>query len=105
MAFQGSELAKMKGNLQHRSLYNTTELYSHTQPSPGWPGLHQEPRPLTRLATVLEKRSQQKQTTLLWSTVTMKFDSAFIKLYVCVNKLNFLSWAIRPVFVDPVTYV
>ena len=35
----------------------------------------------------------------------MKLDSAFIKLCVCVKKSNFLSWAIRTVFVDPVTFV
>ena len=34
----------------------------------------------------------------------MKLDSAFIKLCVCVKKSNFLSWAIRTVFVDPVTF-
>ena len=94
----------MKGNLQHRSLSNTTELYSHTQPSPGWPGLHQDPRPLEYGSPLCSKKSsQQKQTTLLWSTVAVKFDSAFIKLCVCVKKSNFLSWAIRTVFVDPVT--
>ena len=67
-AIQGSELAKMKGNLQHRSFSNTTELFSYTQPSPGWPGLYQDSRPLVRLAAVLFKGSQQKQTkaTLLW---------------------------------------
>jgi len=32
------------------------------------------------------------------------FDSAFIKLCFCVIKSNFLSWAIRPLFTDPVTY-
>ena len=72
-------------NLQHRSLSNTTELYSHTQPSPRWPGLYQGPRPLVRLAAVLEKISWQKQTTLPWSTVTVKFDSRFIKLSVHVK--------------------
>ena len=61
-AIQGSKLAKMKGNLQHKSLSNTTELYNHTQPSPGWPGLHQDPRPLVQLFIVLEKSSKQKQT-------------------------------------------
>ena len=52
-AIQSSEPAKMKGNLQHRSLSNTTELYSHTQPLSGWPGLNQGPRPLVQLTTVL----------------------------------------------------
>ena len=36
--------------------------------------------------------------------MTVKFDSAFIKLCVCVKKSNFLSWAIRPIFTDPVKY-
>ena len=36
--------------------------------------------------------------------MAVKLDSAFIKLCVCVKKSNFLSWAIRTVFVDPVTY-
>ena len=35
--------------------------------------------------------------------MTVKFDSIFIKLGVCVKKSNFLSWAIRPFFADPVT--
>ena len=53
-AIQCSELAKMKGNLQHRSLSNTTD--GAVQPRTAissWPGLHQDPRPLVRLATVL----------------------------------------------------
>jgi len=33
------------------------------------------------------------------------FDSAFIKLCFCVIKSNFLSWVIRPVFTDPVTFM
>ena len=37
--------------------------------------------------------------------MAVKLDSAFIKLCVCVKKSNFLSWAIRTVFVDPVTYI
>ena len=36
--------------------------------------------------------------------MAVKLDSAFIKLCVCVKNSNFLSWAIRTVFVDPVTY-
>jgi len=35
--------------------------------------------------------------------VAVIFDSAFIKLCVYVIKSNFMSWAIRPVFADPVT--
>ena len=79
--------------------------YGAVQPSPGLSGLHQDSRPLVQLATVLEKSSQQKQTTLLRPTVTVKFDSTFIKLCVCVKKSNFLSWAIRTVFADSVTYL
>jgi len=94
----------MKGILKHKSYSNTTELYSYTQPSPGWPGLCQGHRLLVRLATVLEKSSEKKHIPLLWLSVAVIFDSAFIKLWVCVIKSNFLSWAIRPVFADPVTY-
>jgi len=47
----------MKGILKHKSLSNTMELYSHTQPSPGWPGLCQGHRLLVQPATVLEKSS------------------------------------------------
>ena len=54
--------------------------------------------------TMFFKSSQQKQTASLWSNVAVKLDSAFTKLCVCVKKSNFLSWAIRTVFVDPVTY-
>jgi len=57
---QGSKLAKMKGILKHKSLSNTTELYSHTQPSPGWPRLCQGHRLLVWLATVLEKKQLEK---------------------------------------------
>ena len=32
-------------------------IYSHTQPSPGWPGLHQDPRPPVRPVTVIDKSS------------------------------------------------
>ena len=31
MDHSGLKLAKMKGNLQHRSFFNSTELYSHFQ--------------------------------------------------------------------------
>jgi len=56
-AIQDSKLTKMKGILKHKSLSNTTKLYSHTQLSPGWPGLCQGHRLLIWLATVLEKSS------------------------------------------------
>ena len=35
-AIQVSKLTKIKGRLRHRSLFNTTVLYSHIQP---WPPL------------------------------------------------------------------
>jgi len=52
---------KMK--LQQMCLFNTTELCSHSQPSQDWPSFHLDPRLLARIATVLQKSSQQKQTT------------------------------------------
>ena len=45
---------------------------------------------------------QQQQSQCMYN-LTVKFDITFIKLYVCVNKSYFLSWAIKPVFADPVT--
>ena len=36
-------------------LNQALQLYSHTQPFPGWPGPHQDSRPLVRIATVLLK--------------------------------------------------
>jgi len=38
-AIQGSKLTKTKVNIQQKSLFNATKLYSHTQPSPGRPSL------------------------------------------------------------------
>jgi len=46
-----------------------------------------------------------KSRSLYCGCLSVIFDSAFIKLCVCGIKSNFLSWAIRPVFADPVTYV
>jgi len=40
MGHSGSKLTKMKANSQYRSLFNTAKLYSHTQPTSGWPSLH-----------------------------------------------------------------
>jgi len=60
---QTFELAKMKGNLQQTTLFNTTELCSHSQPSQDWPRLHLDTRLLIQIATELQKSSQQKQTT------------------------------------------
>ena len=39
----GNSGLKTKENLQLSSILNTTEDYSHTQPSSGWPELHQGP--------------------------------------------------------------
>ena len=62
-AIQGSKLTKMKINLQHKSLFNIAKLYSCTQPSSGWPMFYQGLRLLVRLATELDKSSEQKQST------------------------------------------
>ena len=75
-AIQGSKLAKIKETLQYRSLSNTTELYNHTQPSPGWPGIHQGPKPsYSSITTVLEKRQLAKADHFTLATVAVKFDS------------------------------
>jgi len=57
------KLAKMNGNLQHTPLFNTTELYSHSQPSQDWPSLRLDARLLVKITTMLQQSSQQKQTT------------------------------------------
>jgi len=80
------------------------QYHGAVQPSSGLPGLCQGHRLLVWLTTVLEKSSYKKQISLLWLSLAVIFDSAFIKLCVGVIKSNFLSWAIRPVFVDPITY-
>ena len=49
-AIQISKLAKMKGHLQHRSLFNTMELYSH-------PELHLGSRSFIWIATVIGNSS------------------------------------------------
>jgi len=59
-ASQVFELAKMKGNLQQKPLFNTTEQCSHSQPPQYWPSFHLDTRPLIQIATVLQKSSQQK---------------------------------------------
>jgi len=58
-----------------------------------------------RVVIGLGKRSQQKQTTQTWMTLIVKFDNVFMKLCVCEEKSNLQSWAIRPVFIDPVAYM
>jgi len=62
-ASQAFELAKMKENLQQTPLFTTTELCIHSQPSQDWPSLHLDTRPLVQITTVLQKSSQQNQTT------------------------------------------
>jgi len=62
-AIQVFKLAKMKGNLQWTLLFNTTEVYSHSKISQDWPSLHFNTRQLIQIATVVQKSSQQKQTT------------------------------------------
>ena len=46
-----------KANLFQREINNLTKQFTEDliqhEPSPGWPGLHQDPTPLVRLATVL----------------------------------------------------
>jgi len=62
-ATQVFELAKMKNNLQQTPLFNTTELCSHSQPSQDWLSLHLGTKLFVQITTVLQKSSQQKQTT------------------------------------------
>ena len=90
---------------QQRSLFSNTKLYSDTQSSTFPPELHDGPRLLVQIANGLRRSSQQKQTTQDFFILAVKFDSVLMCLCVCYKKLNFLSWAIRPVFADPITYV
>jgi len=62
-ASQAFEIAKMKGTLQQTPLFNTTELCSHSQLSQDWPRFDLDNKPLVQIAIVLQKSSQQKQTT------------------------------------------
>ena len=89
---------------QQGSLFSTTKLYRDTQSSTFPPELHDGPRPLVRITNGLGS-SQQKQTTQDFFILAVKLDSVLMCLCVCDQKLNFLSWAIRPVFADPVTYI
>jgi len=104
-ASQAFELAKIKGNLQQPPLLNTTELCSHSQPSQDWQRLHLDTRPFVQIATELHKSSQQKQTTHVNLVLNVKFISLFIYYSVHDEKLNLLTWAIRLVFSDWVTYI
>jgi len=52
-----------------------------------------------------EKAASRLQTTQNFFILAVKFDSVLMYLCVCDNKLNFLSWAIRPVFADPVKFM
>ena len=104
-AIQGSKLAKMLVKRHRKSLANIMELYRHTQSSSCSPGLHVGPGPLVRIAKWLGKSSQQKQTTQDLPSLAVKLDSVLMYLCICVNRMNFLSWAIRLVLADPVTYI
>jgi len=57
-----------------------------------------------QIATVLQKSSQQKQTTQLWLVLNMKFISLFIQHSVHDEKLNLLTWALILVL-DRVTFI
>ena len=59
-ATQVFELTKMKGNLQQTSLFNTTELCSHSKPSQDWPSLHLDAGPLVQISTVLLEKQTVK---------------------------------------------
>ena len=37
--------------------------------------------------------------------LAVKLDSTSVFMCLCDKKLNFLSWAIMPVFADPVAYI
>jgi len=99
------KLAKMKGNLQQIPLFNTTELCSHSQPPQDWPSLHLDTRLLVQVITVPQKSSQQKQTTLVYLVLNMKFSSLFMYLSVRGEKLNMPTWTIRLIFSDPDFFV
>ena len=87
--------------MQHGT--DPTQHTSHTQSTTFSPDTHQGPRPLIRIIRGKGKSSQQKQITQDFFILTVKLDSILIYLCVCGKNLNFLSWAIRPVFADPVT--
>ena len=74
-AIQISKLAKMKGSLEHRPLFNFTKLNNHVQPSPG---SIQAPDHLYSSPLGFGKSSQQKQTTQPWLILTVKFDGIFM---------------------------
>jgi len=62
-------------------------------------------RPLVQIATVLQKSSQQKQTTQVYLVLNMKFISLFMHHSVHDEKLILLAWVIRPIFSDQVTFI
>ena len=83
------------------SLFNTT-LCNHSQQPSDQPSFHLDPRLLVRVTTKLQKSSQQEQITVVQLVLNVKF--VFMHHSVHSEKCNLLSWAIRPVFTDPVTY-
>ena len=52
----------------------------------------------------LNKQPAKADHFTLGLTMAVKLDSAFIRLCLCEKKSNFLSWAIRTVFVNPITF-
>ena len=84
MAIQISKLAEMKGNLQQTCTFNTTELCSHSKP------FH-----LDKTAhTDCHCAQFRKAAKLVY----------FMHHLVYGGKSNLLTWAIRPIFSNPVTY-
>jgi len=55
-AIQDSKLTKITGNSEHKSLFNATKKYRHTQPYPGWPRFLKDPKPFVRFTTELGKQ-------------------------------------------------
>jgi len=53
---------------------------------------------------VRQKSSQQKQTTQVWLVFNVEFNSLFMYLCVHGEKSDLLTWVIRQVLPDLVTY-
>jgi len=71
---------------QQRSLLSTMKLYNDIQSSTFPPELHDEPRPLVRIANGLGRSNQQKQTTQDFFILAVKLDSVLMYLCVCDKK-------------------
>ena len=74
---------------------------THSHPQTSQAAIWTPCRLLVWNAIVLQKSSQQKHTT---KVLSMKFESFFMYYCVQYEKSILLSWVIRPVFADPVTY-